>query len=200
MTAGCPPSHGHLGDGICDPCTDQLIGELTDLPELWKRLHDGLTPTQRTPFVSGSRAAGGWSAPINVAVHDHATRITTTLTQWAAGIAQQRRITPPTNQPDFAFHTRNATWAAGRTWAGRYAGDIHRLWAPAMGLTQSWPAPPDHAVGVPCTRCDRMTLYRTPGHDGWRCEANAGGCGHWLAEVTYRQIVNTRAAVARQPA
>jgi hypothetical protein len=43
-----------------------------------------------------------------------------------------------------------------------------------------------------------MTLYRTVGADGWRC--NREGCWHWISDVTYQQIVNTRAAVARQAA
>jgi hypothetical protein len=197
--ARCTPGRcRHPGAGLCDPCGDQLVGWLTDLPTLWNRLHANLSSSRAAPFVGVTRHSGGtWSTPIRVPVHDHIAAARTVLTTWATRIAEQRRLTHPT-PPALAFHRIHATWSASRPWATQYATDVHAVWRPAMSLTQSWPAPPDHAPGVPCTRCDRMTLYRTPGADGWRCGTE--GCWHWISDRTYEQVVAARAAVARQSA
>jgi hypothetical protein len=74
-----------------------------------------------------------------------------------------------------------------------FAGEVHDLLWACRRAAGEVPPRPELCGGVPCRRCDLMTLYRVPGSDWIEC----GSCPDLMSADEYARWVGILAANAR---
>lgn len=181
--------------GVCRRCAALLHRDLTEMPELWVRLHTQLTPGSGV----GDKVSGSREQPIGVRVDvlsligpagDPPTPrdqigdapILDTLTTWAMLITEERHLAGPRHDITglSAFLLAHNGWAVERPWADDYAEEVRRAAHTARRHTGLLDALPER-MGAPCPHCDALALQRAPGDDWIEC----GGCGRLISPAEY---------------
>jgi hypothetical protein len=207
--------------GLCLSCAVSVAAVLAELPPLWAELADrsagpccerhplGALTAAAVSAAAGEPVSGSRDAPVpgrldvlsflGPSPYPGLPAGLVGLRTWVRAVCEGRRVTPPT--PDavavFGFLGRHGDWVAAQPWAGGYATEVHSVAAAARSLAGSGPGRAEHMHGVACPRCDARTLFRSPGHDGRRCEPRAGGCGATMSEADYSRWLGLSAHVAR---
>lgn len=215
---GCLPALAEIGC-LCQHCLTNTTSVLAEIAELYTRLPAHLMRAGTVqPRVSGTPATG---APFNVDVwdllaparpdggyvydpnHDQtgAVPVAELLHSWARWWAETRnqRETPPDTVPSLVTWLRNRLeWAAEHHPAvADFIGEIRRLRGRLAAAVGEVDPPPERCHGVPCRRCDLLSLYRRPDGSG-EVDCHNPDCQAIYHPDEYRQWVALNAAAARR--